>query len=291
MRITKIYNNNVLSAVDETGNEFVLAGSGIGFSRKSGQDVDLSRVEKKFVLAREDRSGLKQLLIELPYEVMVLAGRISAHLEERHHVTLPAAVEIGLADHLNVALQRLDEDVPLHNSMLWETRASYPDEFRMALEVLDLVETHTRRRLPVDEAGFITMHLVNAGVVSGAGRAYQIAVDLRAIEGIVEQDTGIAPDGGSAAYVRFLTHLKFVLNRLTEQTQFSGNFGAMFATQKEADPAGWECATHIADYLHDRYHSVISDEEVFYLMIHLARLRHTEAVPAEIVREHGRPDA
>jgi beta-glucoside PTS system EIICBA component len=203
---------------------------------------------------------------------------------------LPAAVEIGLADHINASLNRLDQGIPLHNSMLWETRASYPDEFAVALEVLDLVESGTGKRLPIDEVGFITMHLVSNAVMSRTGQSYQIALTLRDIEAIIEADTGVAPDGSSAAYVRFLTHLKFVLQRLTERTQFSGNFDQMFTAQKTADPQGWACARRIADFLESRYQTVISDEETLYLMIHLARLR-MKPVPTPAPIPAGDADA
>ena len=273
MRITKIYNNNVVSAVNDAGEEVVLAGAGVGFSRKPGQEADAARVEKLFVLAPNDRTGLRQLLVELPYEIITLITAISQRLKERHQIVMTSAVEIGLADHISTSLARLGEGIPLHNSMLWEIRASYPDEFAVALEVLDMVEQATGTRLPIDEAGFIASHLISSGVMSGMSHAYQIAIILREVEAIVEEDTGVHPDGGSAAYVRFLTHLKFVPQRLTERTQFIGNLDAMFAAQKAADPGGWACARRIAGLLEDRYETVISDEETLYLMIHLGRLR------------------
>ncbi|MFZ0529945.1 MAG: PRD domain-containing protein [Propionicimonas sp.] len=288
MRITKIYNNNVVSAVDDSGAEIVLAGAGVGFSRKPGQDVDPARIEKRFVLAPDDQTGLRQVLVEIPYDIITLVSRISRRLKDQHHIVLPTAVEIGLADHIHTSLNRMDQGIPLHNSMLWETRASYPDEFAIALEILDLVESGTGKRLPIDEAGFITMHLAGGAVMSGTGQAYQIAITLREIEAIVEADTGVAPDGGSAAYVRFLTHLKFVLQRLTERTQFIGNFTEMFTAQKAADQQGWVCARRIAALLEDRYQTVISDEETLYLMIHLARLR-MKPTPAPVTPKE--PDA
>lgn len=290
MRITKIYNNNVVSAVDDSGAEVVLAGAGVGFSRKPGQDVDPTRIEKRFVLAPDDKTGLRQLLVEIPYDIITLVANIARTLKERHHIVLPTAVEIGLADHIHTSLNRMEAGIALDNSMLWETRASYPEEFAVALEILDLVDQGLGKRLPIDEAGFVTMHLVSGAVMSGTGQAYQIAVTLREIEAIVEADTGVAPDGASAAYVRFLTHLKFVLQRLTERTQFFGNFNEMFTAQKAADQQGWACARRIAALLEDRYQTLISDEETLYLMIHLARLR-MKPTPTPAPIHTGEPDA
>ena len=44
MKISKVINNNVLSAFDENGQEVVLMGRGLGVKAKTGDDIDESRV-------------------------------------------------------------------------------------------------------------------------------------------------------------------------------------------------------------------------------------------------------
>ena len=39
MRIEKVINNNVISALDDQGREIVAMGRGIGFQKKSGQEI------------------------------------------------------------------------------------------------------------------------------------------------------------------------------------------------------------------------------------------------------------
>ena len=48
MKIEKIINNNIISAKDEKNQEVILMGRGIGFGRKKGESIDLSRIEKIF---------------------------------------------------------------------------------------------------------------------------------------------------------------------------------------------------------------------------------------------------
>lgn len=273
MRITKIYNNNVVSAVDDRGHEVVLAGAGVGFSTKRGSEVDASRVEKRFVLAESDDIGLRQVLVELPAEAFGLIAKISLHVREQHGVSLPPAVEVALIDHISASLTRLSEGVQVSNSLLWETRATYPEEFRIALEIVGVVDDHSGQRLPIDEAGFIAMHLANAGLELGSGQALAIAETLRRVGDIVEEETGIPPRFDSAAYARFVTHLKFVIHRLAEGTTFSGGFDGLIEAQQRADPTSWRCAQHIAEHLTDSFQTKISDEELLYLTIHLTRLR------------------
>lgn len=50
MRIEKVINNNVISALDDQGREIVAMGRGIGFQKKSGQEIKAAQVEKIFHL-------------------------------------------------------------------------------------------------------------------------------------------------------------------------------------------------------------------------------------------------
>ena len=48
MEITKIINNNVVSCIDHDGRELVVMGKGIGFGKKTGQEIDENSAEKIF---------------------------------------------------------------------------------------------------------------------------------------------------------------------------------------------------------------------------------------------------
>ena len=50
MKILKVINNNVVSALDESGEEIVVMGKGVGFEKKPGTPVDEGRIEKRFFL-------------------------------------------------------------------------------------------------------------------------------------------------------------------------------------------------------------------------------------------------
>ena len=54
MRIEKVINNNVISALDDQGREIVAMGRGIGFQKKSGQEIKAAQVEKIFHLGSPD---------------------------------------------------------------------------------------------------------------------------------------------------------------------------------------------------------------------------------------------
>ena len=63
MKISKVINNNVLSAFDENGQEVVLMGRGLGFKAKTGDDIDESRVQKVFCIENSALSRQFQEMI------------------------------------------------------------------------------------------------------------------------------------------------------------------------------------------------------------------------------------
>ena len=50
MKIDKVMNNNVVSSIDEDGQEIIVVGTGIGFQGKEGKVVDKKKIQKIFRL-------------------------------------------------------------------------------------------------------------------------------------------------------------------------------------------------------------------------------------------------
>ena len=48
MKILKIFNNNAVATVSSNGEDLILTGSGIGFKKKVGDEVDPSKIEKRY---------------------------------------------------------------------------------------------------------------------------------------------------------------------------------------------------------------------------------------------------
>lgn len=284
--IKQIYNNNIVLAIDERGDEVIVAGAGVGFSTGRGQKVDMSRAERVFQRTGMTRSGALRVLLELPPSIFHSTRLISQMLAEEKGIVLSPAAEIALADHLAQALKRREEGIPIYNSMLWETKMSYPAEFTLALKILDIVHKQFGVRLPLDEAGFVTMHLANVNAAGSSEQTIALGRVLHEVIAIVERCLGIALDQSKADITRFLTHVKFVVRRLLGHQTYQGGFDEMFQTLRSQDVDVYECALEIGAYLADQYATQLSDEEHFYLMIHLKRLADANAQHSGGSTEH-----
>ena len=77
MKIIKVINNNVVSALDKDAEEVVIMGKGIGFHAKPGQIVNEEQIEKTFRLEDKKSAGQFARLVErLPVEYLKLSDQI-----------------------------------------------------------------------------------------------------------------------------------------------------------------------------------------------------------------------
>ena len=62
MRIVKVINNNNLCVLDDDGREQIVSGKGIGFGKKYGDNVDISQIQKTYLITD---SELQKKMISL----------------------------------------------------------------------------------------------------------------------------------------------------------------------------------------------------------------------------------
>ena len=103
MRISRIYNNNVVLTVDHYGKESVMIGRGIAFGKRKGQLIDPSAVEQTFV-PEQGMSGehLSMTLSEIPAEILSIATLLESKVRAEGALELSNSFILPLADHLRV---------------------------------------------------------------------------------------------------------------------------------------------------------------------------------------------
>lgn len=276
-RINRVINNNVISALEPDG-EVILTGRGLGFGMRAGGTYDPTKVERRFVLA-DDKSaeGFTNVISELPYEILVLSNGIADYLQDRIGLKLTSAIQLALADHIQFAIERLASGQRLENTLLWELKSSYRNEFTAALHILEMVREATSVVLPVDEAGFITMHLVNAELTGNMSATVATATAVQDIVAIVRERLGMPMSPDSGAYARFLTHVKFAVQRIEDGQLLSTTDNQLYDIVRQKDPQAHDCALAIAAYVRQHYGIDLPDEELLYLMLHVNRLRSRDA--------------
>ena len=274
MKIEKALNNNVAIIMDG-GEEKIVMGKGIAFSKHKGDEISADAIDKTFVLSSPDSlNQYAQLLKDIPYEYVTLAQEIIAYAKTTLGKKLDEKINIDLTDHIYTAVKRLKDGIVIKNALLWDIQRFYQDEYTIGTYALDVIEKKFGVRLPDDEAGFIALHIVNAELSEGnLEDIYAITQIMQEIMNIIRRTFNKDFDQQNVYYYRFMTHLRFFAQRLINKTTYQDEDDMdLFEMIKKKYPSSYKCTERIKEFVKNRYHYDISGEEEMYLTIHIERL-------------------
>lgn len=273
MKIKKIFNNNVILARTTTGLDEVVLGRGIAFQSKIGDPVNEAKIDRVSVADSPDTTNkYVQLLAEVPVNHLKLADKIVEEAQTELHCVFNDMTYIGIADHINYALQRYHADQSLTNSLLWEIKHIYPQEFQAALHALDTIEYYENIQMPEDEAGFIALHFVN-GQENQTQNDAEVAVEIIAnVTQIVERFFTIQLDQDSLNYSRFVVHLRYFIQHVLKNKASRYTQSELYHQIKKVYPEATKCVADVVHYLGNRLHTTVDKEEQAYLILHVQRL-------------------
>lgn len=271
MKIKKILNNNAALASDDNGNEIIYTGCGICFQKRAGDELDESKIEKTFVMEKANEQFLK-LVSEMPYEQIQVADEIIKYASDNLGKRLCNNIYITLTDHLGFAIERSKSGTFLKNKLLWEIKNYYKTEFDLGCHALEIIKEKLGVELPEDEAGFFALHIVNAELDGNMHHTLETPEIIDDIVSIVKFTYKKDLDENSFSYERFITHLKYFLQRAERNAYYEPQAGGVFEIIKEKFPEAYRCAERIQSYMESKYPEKLTDEEMLYLTVHIARI-------------------
>lgn len=274
VKIHKIINNNVVMFIDENGNEVVAMGRGIAYKKKIGDMLDEALFDKCFYQADKDfNDRFKQIVSCIPTEYIELANDIIQFAKISTNKKFSDSLYISLSDHIYSSVNRFLEGIQLKNPMLWEIKRFYEPEYEVALKAMEMIEERCKVKLPEDEAGFITIHIVDAELDNCTiDDVYEITKVIQDIHNIVRYFFRIEFDTKSIHYYRFITHIRFFAQRLiTKTTYVDDQDDSLFNILKEKYKNSYKCVLKIEEYIKKNFDYEISNDEKLYLIVHIER--------------------
>ncbi|WP_199854221.1 BglG family transcription antiterminator LicT [Clostridioides difficile] len=274
MIINKILNNNVVITLDDNDEEIIVMGKGIGYQKSKGNLIDKTKVNKVFRISNKEVSNkLQELLNNIPIEHMKLSSEIIEYAQIKLNKKLNESIYISLSDHTYSAIQRMKEGINVKNAILWEIKRFYKEEFEIGMKALDIIENKTGVKLPEDEAGFIAFHIVNAQLSEGHTFASDITKLIQEVLSKVRYHFRIEFHEESVFYYRFIMHLKFFAQRLLLNNAHEGGTDKeLLSIIKSKYNKEFECVVKIKDFIKKQYNYILTDDELIYLTIHLAKV-------------------
>lgn len=275
MKIVSILNNSALLAENDQHEEFVLIGKGISFHKHPKDQVDMTKVEKKFSKNTKIAQEFYELVQDIPEQYFDITCSIVRYANKKLKKDLQKSIYITLFDHIHSAIERFHDGVHLDFAMTSEICVLYAEEYQVAEWALEYLNMTLDIELPEDECGFITMHLINAtnneGDISFTKKVMRITKD---ISSIVQEHYAIEDKIDSMDYSRFLTHLKYFAIRYLHGKQIEEKKDISFQFSKQALEICIPCLNQIDTYLKQKYGSSMQSDERNYLTLHLCRLIH-----------------
>lgn len=268
--IEKVINNNIISAYEKSGAEVIVMGRGIGFKKKQGEVVPADQISKIFrIKSRTLAEQFKELLANMPLERVRISDEIISHAKDHLKLKLNQSIYVTLTDHINFAIERVSQGIEPQNALLWEIKRFYPQEFQLGIYALELIQDRLGILLPEDEAGFIALHFVNAEYGTDIRDAVKFPDQMQAIVDIVERDLGILLDESSLHYERFMTHIKFLIQRIYRKELLSSEDRELSLLMQRKYPREYQCSLKVAEYIMQATGSRLSEEEIMYLSVHI----------------------
>lgn len=277
MIIDKVINNNIISAYDSEGREVVVMGRGLGFGAKPGKRVAEAKVEKVFrIESRSLAEKFKDLLAGMPIEHVALSGDIISYAKEKLSLELNQNIYVTLTDHIDFAITRYRQGIKPRNALLWEIKRFYSREYQIGEYALRMIRERLRVDLPEDEAGFIALHFVNAEYGTDIRDAARFPNLVGDILDIAQGELGIRFDENSLHYERFVTHVKFLIQRIYRKELLTDQDSELAEMMRQKYKREYDCSRRIAAYIGQETGNPISEEEVMYLAIHIRRVTATD---------------
>lgn len=274
MRVTKVFNNNVVLATDDRERDVVVMGRGLGFQVRPGDAVRGDAVERTFVaggVATAER--IAALLEEIPEEEIDLTQEIVRQAQEELGPHVLGHVVMPLADHISFALRRARDGLAITYPLQWEVQHLYPREVGFARRVLVLIHERTGVELPALEAVPLALHLVNAQLgVGDLSRTVEMTEVFAAVLETVRREHGIELDEDSLDVARFITHLRYLVVRQHQGKHLADMQDVLRDTVRRQHPDAFASAEQVGRMLDERFGWTITGDELLYLTLHVARL-------------------
>ena len=274
MKVFKPINNNIVSALDHNGREVVVIGKGIGYKARQGTEIPAEKIDKMFVMSSQNNvDRLKELFESLPSAYIELTDEIFEYAKLHLEKSLNEAAYFTLADHISFAVTRHQQGMAFQNILLTEVRRFYPKEFEIGMYALRLMKDRLGVDMPEDEAASIAMHILNAEYDISISETFHATKLMDQIIDIVTKETGYAFDSKNYYEERFLSHLRYLAQRIIRgeslPKQSEDTFFDVLAAQY---PKEMDCAKAVAAEMLETRGFSLSDEEISGLTIHIRRV-------------------
>lgn len=269
--VIKALNNNMV-LIKEQGVEKILLAKGIGFNKKFGYILeDNLEVDKVFSIEdKKNQENLKEVYNRVDGEFVAICEEALAEISEELGEELNETIHIGLIDHLAIAMKRLKNKEQINNPFIVEIETLYSVEFEMAKKIVNKLQDKYEIDFPEGEIGFITLHIHSARNGKMLSNSIKYSYLSNKIIIYIEEKFNSKIDKRSLDYARFLSHVRFTIERVLTDTVLKNDLTEII---KKSYPISYEIAEGASKIIEETLDKKVYDDEVAYIAMHVERFR------------------
>lgn len=269
--VIKALNNNMV-LIKEQGVEKILLAKGIGFNKKFGDILeDNLEVDKVFSIEdKKNQENLKEVYNRVDGEFVAICEEALAEISEELGEELNETIHIGLIDHLAIAMKRLKNKEQINNPFIVEIETLYSVEFEMAKKIVNKLQDKYEIDFPEGEIGFITLHIHSARNGKMLSNSIKYSYLSNKIIIYIEEKFNSKIDKRSLDYARFLSHVRFTIERVLTDTVLKNDLTEII---KKSYPVSYEIAEGASKIIEETLYKKVYDDEVAYIAMHVERFR------------------
>ena len=269
--VIKALNNNMV-LIKEHGVEKILLAKGIGFNKKFGDILeDNLEVDKVFSIEdKKNQENLKEVYNRVDGEFVAICEEALAEISEELGEELNETIHIGLIDHLAIAMKRLKNKEQINNPFIVEIETLYSVEFEMAKKIVNKLQDKYEIDFPEGEIGFITLHIHSARNGKMLSNSIKYSYLSNKIIIYIEEKFNSKIDKRSLDYARFLSHVRFTIERVLTDTVLKNDLTEII---KKSYPVSYEIAEGASKIIEETLDKKVCDDEVAYIAMHVESFR------------------
>lgn len=279
MLFLKNFNNNAALVKDNKNVEWIVIGNGIGFGKHPGEQLDTTKISRRFVAAEADYSQINAFK-DIKPQALSITTKVLKLVEPILNVRFSNYQYLALADHVDFALKRALGNIDINDGTIrWEVKKLFPVEYQAAIKALGLINREAKVTLPESEAILLTYHFVNSeSDDTKLQETIRITQLIKQIADIIQYQFGIELDADSFNFNRFVTHLRSLIIQHLSHTQQAGNEldPSLLQLMQAKYPESYQAVERIDQYLSTKLKWRLQPDEKVYLTLHIWRVTHRQ---------------
>lgn len=269
--VLKVFNNNVL-LVTFGNKEKILYSKGIGFGKKIGDKISEGiRIDKIYSIEDSSNSDkFNQLMSFVDNEIIGICEEIIYMISKELNEELNEKIHISLTDHIAFAIKRIKAKDEIINPFLIETETLYRREFEIARKAINMLERKIGISIPDGEVGFITLHIHSARQQGKLSNTLKYAYLSNNVVKYIEKAFDLTIDRHTIDYARFITHLRFTIERIINKNTIKNE---LLNVIKKQYSKSYKVANEVCKLIETELQEEIVEDEVGYMAVHIEKIR------------------